>query len=204
LTYILETNTTNGTITGTPPNLTYTPNMDYDGDDSFTFKVNDGEADSELATISIIVTPPTVVTETYNCDYSATATPITESCNYGATATASTEACNYPALPIENDYDCGYDATAIACTDISTYTANTSINTSTYSATSSTTTTDCSYEPLHTPLTSCPNEGTLNAGIYASTSCDKTCDTTTYSCPNGASLNGGTCNKTCSRQVIVP
>jgi hypothetical protein len=45
----------NGTLTGTVPNLIYTPNADYFGIDSFTFEVNDGFADSATATVSITV-----------------------------------------------------------------------------------------------------------------------------------------------------
>jgi hypothetical protein len=37
--------------------LTYTPAADYNGPDSFTFKVNDGAADSTPATVSITVSP---------------------------------------------------------------------------------------------------------------------------------------------------
>ncbi|MAE18406.1 hypothetical protein CMK12_05640 [Candidatus Poribacteria bacterium] len=32
---------------------TYTPNLDYHGEDSFTYKVNDGELDSEIAIITL-------------------------------------------------------------------------------------------------------------------------------------------------------
>ena len=32
---------------------TYTPNLDCHGEDSFTYKVNDGELDSEIATIAL-------------------------------------------------------------------------------------------------------------------------------------------------------
>ena len=31
---------TKGVLSGTAPNLTYTPNKDYNGPDTFTFKVN--------------------------------------------------------------------------------------------------------------------------------------------------------------------
>ena len=47
---------TNGALSGTAPNLTYTPKKDFNGSDSFTFKVNDGNDDSSPATVSITVT----------------------------------------------------------------------------------------------------------------------------------------------------
>jgi len=46
-----------GTLTGILTNLTYTPEADFNGLDSFTFTVNDGEYTSEPATVSITVTP---------------------------------------------------------------------------------------------------------------------------------------------------
>ncbi len=48
-----------GTLSGTAPNLTYTPAANYFGPDSFTFKANDGTADSNTATVFITVTPVT-------------------------------------------------------------------------------------------------------------------------------------------------
>ena len=56
LIYSVVTQPTHGALSGTAPNLTYTPAANYDGADSFTFKVNDGQADSNIATISITVT----------------------------------------------------------------------------------------------------------------------------------------------------
>jgi len=47
----------NGTLSGLSPNLIYTPNANYEGPESFSFKVNDGEADSAPATVAITVTP---------------------------------------------------------------------------------------------------------------------------------------------------
>jgi VCBS repeat-containing protein len=57
LTYSVTGGPTNGTLSGTAPNLTYTPNANYNGADSFTFVVNDGTVDSAAATVSITVTP---------------------------------------------------------------------------------------------------------------------------------------------------
>ncbi|OYV72945.1 MAG: hypothetical protein B7Z74_04700, partial [Deltaproteobacteria bacterium 21-66-5] len=53
LTYAVVSNPANGTLSGTAPNLTYTPNLNYTGADSFTFKANDGTADSNIATVTI-------------------------------------------------------------------------------------------------------------------------------------------------------
>jgi hypothetical protein len=55
LTYTIVAGPCHGTLTGTGANLTYTPTANYNGADSFTFKVNDGTADSAPATISITV-----------------------------------------------------------------------------------------------------------------------------------------------------
>jgi hypothetical protein len=57
LTFIVVTNPTHGILSGTAPNLTYTPAANYNGADSFTFKVNDGAANSNIATVSITDNP---------------------------------------------------------------------------------------------------------------------------------------------------
>ena len=56
LTYSITTQPTHGTLSGTAPNLTYTPTANYNGSDSLTFKANDGTLDSASATVSINVT----------------------------------------------------------------------------------------------------------------------------------------------------
>ncbi len=55
LTYAIVTGPGHGSLGGTAPNLTYTPVPSFAGGDSFTFKANDGQADSGVATVSITV-----------------------------------------------------------------------------------------------------------------------------------------------------
>jgi hypothetical protein len=56
LTYTIITQPASGTLAGIAPALKYTPKAGFSGADSFTFKVNDGTADSAVATVSITVT----------------------------------------------------------------------------------------------------------------------------------------------------
>ena len=55
LAYTIVSQPNYGTLTGTPPNLTYTPNSGYAGNDTFSFKVNDGTVDSSIATVSVSI-----------------------------------------------------------------------------------------------------------------------------------------------------
>ena len=57
LTYAIVNSPTNGTLSGVPPNVTYTPHANFFGSDAFTFKVNDGQTDSVPALVSITVNP---------------------------------------------------------------------------------------------------------------------------------------------------
>ena len=57
LSFTVAANPEHGTLSGTAPELTYTPNADFAGSDSFTYVANDGTVDSALATVSITVTP---------------------------------------------------------------------------------------------------------------------------------------------------
>jgi hypothetical protein len=56
LTFLVAGQPSHGTLTGTEPNLTYTPADGYTGGDSFTFTASDGSL-SDLGTISITVSP---------------------------------------------------------------------------------------------------------------------------------------------------
>ncbi|HEX8702167.1 MAG TPA: Ig-like domain-containing protein, partial [Myxococcaceae bacterium] len=57
LTFTVTTPPTRGTLSGTPPALTYTPSRDFHGTDSFTFTASDARFTSARATVSITVTP---------------------------------------------------------------------------------------------------------------------------------------------------
>lgn len=61
LTYSVVTGPAHGTLSGTPPNVVYTPATGFSGPDSFTFKANDGKADSNVATVSLTVQPTSVM-----------------------------------------------------------------------------------------------------------------------------------------------
>ncbi len=82
LTFAIGTGPTNGSLgaIGTPTctagscsaTVTYTPNADVTGDDSFTFTVSDGTATSAVATISITISPladaPVAANDSYDTD----------------------------------------------------------------------------------------------------------------------------------------
>lgn len=57
LAYSIVDSPSNGILSGIAPNVTYTPNENYNGPDSFTFKVNDGTVDSNIATVNITINP---------------------------------------------------------------------------------------------------------------------------------------------------
>ncbi|MEZ4713946.1 MAG: Calx-beta domain-containing protein [Caldilineaceae bacterium] len=57
LSFVILTGPAHGAFLGTAPSLTYQPAPGFSGGDSFTFKVNDGKADSNIATVTINVSP---------------------------------------------------------------------------------------------------------------------------------------------------
>jgi hypothetical protein len=65
-----------GTLSGTFPNLLYTPAANYYGSDSFTFQVTDGALSSNVATVDITVMMdaeiPVAVDDTYSVDQDGT------------------------------------------------------------------------------------------------------------------------------------
>ena len=47
----------NGTLSGLPPKMTYTPKPSFSGEDLIVFRTNDGQAESPAAIVSVQVTP---------------------------------------------------------------------------------------------------------------------------------------------------
>jgi hypothetical protein len=70
--WTIVTQPEHGSLSGTAPDLVYTPDLDWYGTDSFTFQVNDGMYDSNIATITIEVIPvndgPQAVDDYYETD----------------------------------------------------------------------------------------------------------------------------------------
>jgi hypothetical protein len=58
LSYAIVSSPAHGALSGTAPNLSYTPTTGYSGADSFTFRVNDGQLNSVDATVTINISPP--------------------------------------------------------------------------------------------------------------------------------------------------
>jgi hypothetical protein len=56
LNFLVITNPAHGELFGTAPNLNYSPDPDFNGQDSFTFKINDGTIDSEIETVNLTIT----------------------------------------------------------------------------------------------------------------------------------------------------
>lgn len=55
LTFVVQQWPANGTLSGTPPNLTYTPNLNFNGSDQVRFRARDAYLDSADATVTILV-----------------------------------------------------------------------------------------------------------------------------------------------------
>ena len=79
LTAVVVTAPANGTLTlNADGSFTYTPNANFNGTDSFTYKANDGTADSNTATVTITVDAVNDAPVAVNDSYSTTEdTPLT-------------------------------------------------------------------------------------------------------------------------------
>ena len=105
LTYSIISEPDRGSLSGTPPNLVYTPEEDFSGEDAFTFILNDGIADSLPATVNIFVGTETPVIESCQPECRAplaAVLPGSRSAVVGSTATAFATLIN-PATVLARD-----------------------------------------------------------------------------------------------------
>ena len=102
LTYSIVSSVQNGTLSLVTNQAEYTPNANYNGNDSFTYKVNDGTVDSLTVTVNITVTSATFVSGNswnnfiYNTVVSPTTGRVWLDRNIGATQVCTAH----------NDVDC--------------------------------------------------------------------------------------------------
>ena len=98
LTYSVASGPGHGALSGTAPNLTYTPAAGYSGADSFTFVANDGQASSAPATVSITVSssgPVTVFEDNFETSVGWTRNPRgTDTASLGLWERANPESTN--------------------------------------------------------------------------------------------------------------
>ena len=78
LTFSIVTQPTMGTVTVSGNKATYTPNENADGVDTFTYKANDGVADSNTATATVTVNGSFTLSGTYTTNKTLTADKIWE------------------------------------------------------------------------------------------------------------------------------
>lgn len=75
--FVLVSTPQHGTLSGTLPNLTYTPAQDFRGQDTFSFRANDGQVDSEPAAVAIVVNVAPVANNLAPTTQEDTALPVT-------------------------------------------------------------------------------------------------------------------------------
>jgi YVTN family beta-propeller protein len=90
LTFAIVDAPAHGTLTGTPPSMSYTPVSGYAGADSFTFKVNDGAVDSSSALVSIAVPSATSTAIASTASTTTYGQPITLAATVSSAAGAPT------------------------------------------------------------------------------------------------------------------
>ena len=101
LTYTVTQNPAHGALSGSAPNLVYTPFANYNGPDSLKFRVNDGHVNSSVATVSITVSPvddpPVIVNVPENTTFVTTVEatdPEHDELSYSITQAAPTRPCS--------------------------------------------------------------------------------------------------------------
>jgi uncharacterized delta-60 repeat protein len=117
LTASLVTSPAHGSLTfNADGSFSYTPNANYNGSDSFTYKANDGQANSNVATVTLTVTPvndPPVVDAGPD-----------QTVNEGSTVSFSGSASDVDGDPLSYLWDFGDGGTATGATPTHVYADN--------------------------------------------------------------------------------
>ena len=74
LTYMIASAPANGIVSGTGPDIIYTPNTDFTGADTFTYEVKDSKGATATATMTINVAPTVAPARTVELDVQMTHT----------------------------------------------------------------------------------------------------------------------------------
>jgi hypothetical protein len=211
LTFSVVTQPGHGTVSGSGASRTYTPDADYHGPDSFTYRSNDSTTDSATATVTITVTPVN--------DAPTVSTAPTASGTEGSpvTITAGTTDVDADALTVAwtaaagSDVDAGASCTigaqvantTISCSDNGTYVATVTVSDGHGgAATANTTITIANANPA-VAITSAPS-GPVQPGasldLLASLSDPGANDThtCTVNWGDGSSSSGVVNNRTCT------
>ena len=104
LTYLIVDGPANGSLGTVSGNqVTYTPNSNYTGPDSFTFKANDGTDDSNTATVSITVNSLVISSESTNTP-SETSVTITWTTNHLSSSRVIYDTVSHGVLGVAPNY----------------------------------------------------------------------------------------------------
>ncbi|KKP51745.1 hypothetical protein A3K01_03975 [candidate division WWE3 bacterium RIFOXYD1_FULL_43_17] len=109
LVYSINSDPTNGSLSTVSGNqVTYTPDTGYIGNDSFTYQTNDGEYDSNEATIDITVLPPPVISGESSTNLESTSITITWTTDHLSTSRVIYDTASHPTLGTAPNYGYAY------------------------------------------------------------------------------------------------
>ena len=109
LTYSIVSTPSNGTLSAVSGNqVTYTPDVDYIGEDSFTYKTNDGEYDSNVSTIEITVNPPPVISDESSSEIKSTSITISWTTDHPSTSRVIYDTVSHSTLGTAPNYGYSY------------------------------------------------------------------------------------------------
>lgn len=114
LTYSIVSVPLNGTLSVISGNqVAYTPDVDYVGDDSFTYLANDSEYDSNISTIEITVYPPPVISGESSSEVESTSITIEWVTDHPSTSRVIYDTVSHPTLGTAPNYGYAYSTVEI-------------------------------------------------------------------------------------------